>query len=132
MNKNNQKFVERNWVFATNSNLLIPLFLPPDGVNLWYFKLRFFYLTKFIVWKTLIAGIKEFKSLWIRKKKVFMEKNLISKVSRKTLLICGILITTEKKSLTKISNFVIVQHFYMNIFSRKLSGFNHSFILVLT
>ena len=29
----------RNWVFATNSNFLIPKSLQPDGVILWYFKL---------------------------------------------------------------------------------------------
>ena len=34
----------RNWVFATNPNFLIPILLQPDGVNLWYFKLRFFEL----------------------------------------------------------------------------------------
>ena len=39
-----------NWVFATNSNLLIPISLQPDVVNLWYFKLRLFDLTEFIVW----------------------------------------------------------------------------------
>ena len=32
----------RNWVFVTNADFLIPIFFPPDGVNLWYFKLRFF------------------------------------------------------------------------------------------
>ena len=26
------------------------IFIPPDGVNLWYFKLRFFHLTEFIAW----------------------------------------------------------------------------------
>ena len=34
--------VSRNWVFATNSNFLISMFLQPDGVSLWYFKLRLF------------------------------------------------------------------------------------------
>ena len=29
----------RNWVFATNSDFLIPISLQPDGVNLQYFKL---------------------------------------------------------------------------------------------
>ena len=37
-------FWKRNWVFATNSNLLIPIYLQPDGANFWYFKLRLFYL----------------------------------------------------------------------------------------
>ncbi len=35
----NQKYNKRNWVFATNSNLLIPIFLHSDGANLWYYKL---------------------------------------------------------------------------------------------
>ena len=30
--------------FPTNSNLLIPISLQPDGANLLYFKLRLFYL----------------------------------------------------------------------------------------
>ena len=49
--KNN--FTERkvwNWVFVTNVDFLIPIFFLPDGVNLWYFKLKFFQLTEFIVW----------------------------------------------------------------------------------
>ena len=35
-------------VFATTLNFLIPIYLQPDGVNFWYFKLRLFDLTKFI------------------------------------------------------------------------------------
>ena len=30
----------RNWVFATNSNFLIPISIEPDVVDFWYFKLR--------------------------------------------------------------------------------------------
>ena len=33
-------FKQKNWVFATNSNLIIPISLQPYGANLWYFKLR--------------------------------------------------------------------------------------------
>ena len=29
---------KRNWVFATNSNSIIPISLQPDGVDLTYFK----------------------------------------------------------------------------------------------
>ena len=39
-----------NWVFATNSDILIPISLQLDGVNRWYFKLRIFDLMEFIVW----------------------------------------------------------------------------------
>jgi len=39
----------RNWVFVTNSNCLIPISLQSDDVNPWYFKLRIFGLTEFIV-----------------------------------------------------------------------------------
>jgi hypothetical protein len=38
------KEIQRNWVFVTNSNLLIPISLQPEGANYWYFKLRLFYL----------------------------------------------------------------------------------------
>ena len=40
---------ERNWVFATNSEFIIPISLEPNVVNLWYFKLILFDLTEFIV-----------------------------------------------------------------------------------
>ena len=45
-------FLERNWFLVTNSNFLILIILQPmghDGANLWYFKLRLFDLTEFIV-----------------------------------------------------------------------------------
>ena len=42
--------VERNWVFATNLNFLTPISLQPDGVLLWYFKLRLFDLPELIGW----------------------------------------------------------------------------------
>ena len=38
------------WTLVTNLNFLIPISLHHDGVNLWYFKLRPFDLTEFIVW----------------------------------------------------------------------------------
>ncbi len=41
---------QRNWVFATKSNILKPISLQPDGVNLWHFKLRLFDITEVIVW----------------------------------------------------------------------------------
>ena len=43
-------FKQRNWVFATYSYFLTPISLQPDGVHLWYFKLRLFVLTKFMFW----------------------------------------------------------------------------------
>ena len=41
---------QRNWVFATNSNCLILISWKPNGGNPWYFKVRLFDLTEFIVW----------------------------------------------------------------------------------
>ena len=35
---------------AQTLNLHIPIFLQPDGLNLWYFKLKIFDPTEFIVW----------------------------------------------------------------------------------
>ena len=46
----NFKYILRNWVFATNSDFLIPISLKPNVVNLWYFKLILFDLTELIVW----------------------------------------------------------------------------------
>ena len=43
-------YFQRNWVFATNLNVLILISMQPYGVNLCYFKLILFYLTEFIVW----------------------------------------------------------------------------------
>ena len=33
---------ERNWVFATYPSFLIPIYLQPNNVDLWYFKLWLF------------------------------------------------------------------------------------------
>ena len=63
--------MKRNWVFATNSNFLIPISLQPDGVGLWYFKLTLFDLKEIIVWNiwglwhcvAMILGLEKM-SLW--------------------------------------------------------------------
>ena len=65
--------MQRNWVFATNSNFLIPISLQPGGVGLWHFKLRLFDLTEFKVWNILslrhwvakVLGLENL-SLWQR------------------------------------------------------------------
>ena len=54
-------------------NFLTPLSFQPDGVNLWYFKLKLFDLTKLSVWNTKglhhqvekIKGL-EISSLWLK------------------------------------------------------------------
>jgi len=33
---------QRNWIFATTLHFIIPVYLLPTGVTLWYFKLRLF------------------------------------------------------------------------------------------
>ena len=45
--KTNKTFVQRNWVFATYLNFLIPLSLQPDGVNICCKKIKLSYLTEF-------------------------------------------------------------------------------------
>ena len=52
LNEDIAKFVQRNWVFVTNSNFPIPITLNPDCVSLWHFKLRLIDLTEFIDWKS--------------------------------------------------------------------------------
>ena len=47
---------QRNWVFAPNSNFLIPISLQNDCVNLWYFKLRLIDQTECIAWN--IKGLR--------------------------------------------------------------------------
>ena len=51
-NKETEKIQQRNWVFSTSSEFIIPISLEPNVVNLWYFKLILFDLTEFIVWNT--------------------------------------------------------------------------------
>ena len=65
--------VQRNWVFATNLNFLIPISLQFDKVHIWYFKLILFNIKAFIVWNIKyvlhqIVNIYELKyqSLWQR------------------------------------------------------------------
>ena len=42
--------LQRNWVFATNPNFLLPICLQPNYLNLRYFKLWFFHITEVKVW----------------------------------------------------------------------------------
>ena len=37
--------MEEKEVFVLNSNFIFPIYLQPDGINLWHFKLRLFNLT---------------------------------------------------------------------------------------
>jgi len=41
---------QRNWMFATNSNFLIPISLQRDSEHLGYFKLRLYDSTELLVW----------------------------------------------------------------------------------
>ena len=41
---------QMNWVLVTNSNFVIHISLQPDGVNLWYFKLRLLDQKELTVW----------------------------------------------------------------------------------
>ena len=55
------KIAYRSFVFATNSDFLIPLSLQPDDVHLWYFTLTFFDITSFIVWN--IKGLRHWVAM---------------------------------------------------------------------
>ena len=80
--------MSRNWVFVTNSNVLIPLSFQPDGVvALWYFKLRLFDLIEFIVWNIYgqrhwVAKIMELEnqSLWQKLHSIKITFNVRSKL----------------------------------------------------
>ena len=48
--------MQRNWVFATNSNFLIPISMQPDVANLWYFKPLIFQTC--IIWSNRIHSLK--------------------------------------------------------------------------
>ena len=49
------KYALNNLLLATNLNLVIPITLQSDGINLWYLKLWVFYLTEFIQLKGVFA-----------------------------------------------------------------------------
>ena len=83
---------QRNWVFATKKNFLIPVFFQPDGVNLRYFKLSLFDLTQCIVWnlKDLrhISGcinIGVIKSEFVAKTQFFFVTRLSKKINCKKI-----------------------------------------------
>ena len=64
-----QIFCKRIWVFATNSDILIPLSLQPNVVNFWHFKLLIVLDQIMIVWNikglhNWIAKIWVVMSLW--------------------------------------------------------------------
>ena len=82
---------QRNWFFATNSNFHIPISLRPDGVNLWYFKLRLFNLLVFIVWNW-VAKIKGLKiqCLWQRLNSFDLAKQAAMNVILKSKLILSL------------------------------------------
>ena len=52
--------IERNWVFATNSDFLITISLEPNVADLRYFKL--WILLDQIIWVWNIKGLQHFKS----------------------------------------------------------------------
>ena len=71
---------ERNWVFATNSNFLIPISLQSDGVNLYYFKLRLSDITEFIVWNIYLRySTMGYKDIGIRKSEFVAKTQFLSK-----------------------------------------------------
>ena len=62
-----KKQTSRNWVFATNSNCLIPTSLQSGGVTLWYFKLGLFNLAECIAWNILgPVGLQRSRDLKLR------------------------------------------------------------------
>ena len=58
--------VVKNWVFATNSNFLIPISLQSFGVNLWYWKLKLYNLTDLIVCNIYDIGLQRYRDYTIR------------------------------------------------------------------
>ena len=52
---------QSNWVFATNSDFLIPISLLSGGVNIWYFKLRLFDQTELMRSSTLGCEDRDYK-----------------------------------------------------------------------
>ena len=61
-------FYERNWIFAINSNFLIPIFMHPDGVNFWFSNL--FDQTEFTLHSLFLRSTtRSWKYIGIRKSK---------------------------------------------------------------
>ena len=59
------KIQQRYWVFATNSNFLVLISLPSNGLDLWYFKLRLLDQTELIVWNILRNWVAKIQGLKI-------------------------------------------------------------------
>ena len=77
--------IQRNWVFATNSNFLILISLgPKKSIHFWYFKLKNFDLTEYKVWN--IKGLAEIEGLKI----TVCGKNSIPLFSKKNVPIFSI------------------------------------------
>ena len=64
-------------VFATISNFSIPTSLQPDGLNIWYIKLRLFDQTEFIVWINKRFTTFGCKDMQIRKSEFVAKKGSI-------------------------------------------------------
>ena len=67
-------FTERIWVFVTNSNYIIPIFLQPNDVTLWFFKLRIFEISDFALgWEDIKIGKSDFLT---KTQFLFQNKNI--------------------------------------------------------
>ena len=78
LNSWNSDFLFFLRVLATYTNIQIPTSLHPDGVNLWYFKLRLFYVTKFIVWNINRSTTLGCKDIGFRKSELVAKTRFIS------------------------------------------------------
>jgi len=71
-------FLKENWVFATNSNFLIPIFSQPVCVNLWYIKFRIFDSKEMHSLKYLRSATLVCKDIGIRKSEFVAQPQLFS------------------------------------------------------
>ena len=73
------KISQRNWLFVTNSEFIIPMSLEPNVVHLWYFK-------TYIIWSKRIHSLKYLRSttLDIRFRKV----EFVAKTHSLTIIFC--------------------------------------------
>ena len=131
LNDKIRKNEQRNWVFATNFNFLIPIFFKPNGVNLWYFKLRLFDLTEFIIWN--ISGLTTFdcKDIWIIKSELVAKIQLLLASFLGVLAVKWKILKTIYVSMIQLANSNERKLYLISLAFKEKQGFYRFFLYLM-
>ena len=98
--------LQRNWVFATNSNFQVPISLQSDSVNLWYLKLRLFNLIHNL--KYLRSAIFGSKDIGIRKSEFVAKTQFLWKLLRSGSKYYGKYFRFQNKNYHNFANNLLI------------------------